>query len=185
MTPREYQKATSLTAIYPKDNDYDLIYLANGIMSEVGEIMGKNKKIIRDDNCQYSPEKIEAISKEIGDVLWYMSEIASAFGIDFNFVAGNNFQQLETTKLTLQHTMISLGYNTGYLLRHMDDIITHGYVRTAYAEYIRNTLMNIYVDLMSLAINFDLFMVDIAEENVAKLQDRKERDAIKGDGDER
>ena len=48
MTNDEYLQFTRTTAIYPKDRELE--YLGLGLASEAGEVCGKLKKVIRDDN---------------------------------------------------------------------------------------------------------------------------------------
>ena len=41
-----------------------------GLAEESGEVLGKIKKVYRDDNGNISTEKMKEIEKELGDVLW-------------------------------------------------------------------------------------------------------------------
>ena len=97
MTPRtktffEYQEASSATAIYPKEKALE--YLTLGLCSEAGEIAGKVKKVIRDDNSILTAEKKIALAKEAGDVLWYLSQLVSELGGSLHDVAQGNINKL-------------------------------------------------------------------------------------------
>lgn len=91
----EYQKLAGRTAMYAKsDKEFILMYLCMGIAGESGEIIEKVKKTIRNDAGIITEEKKEAIQKEIGDVLWYLSQLAAALEIPFDDVAVGNIKKL-------------------------------------------------------------------------------------------
>lgn len=90
---KEYQEKSRKTAIYPnKDNNF--IYPTLGLSSEAGEVSNKVKKIIRDDNGVVSEEKKQEIEKELGDVLWYVSQLASELGLSLDSIAEKNIEKL-------------------------------------------------------------------------------------------
>ena len=89
MTFREYQLKAKETATYP-EKDHNFIYAAFGMMGEAGEVAEKIKKIWRDRNKEVSDNDRTEIKKELGDVLWYLSQIAEELGIDFDEVAEAN-----------------------------------------------------------------------------------------------
>lgn len=88
----EYQIATSQTAVYPKESALE--YLALGVASEGGEIAGKAKKIIRDEDGKITPARAYELRKEIGDVLWYLSEMSTLLGFTLEDVADENIDKL-------------------------------------------------------------------------------------------
>jgi NTP pyrophosphatase (non-canonical NTP hydrolase) len=65
-----------------------------GLAGETGEAVDKIKKIFRNDNGIVSAEKKEEIKKELGDVLWYLSQIARELDIAFADVAKANIAKL-------------------------------------------------------------------------------------------
>jgi len=90
----EYQKLTQETAIYPgKGTAMGLAYTGLGL-GETGEVQGKIKKILRDDGGELSDEKRVAISKELGDVLWYVAATATELGIPLGEIAQGNIDKL-------------------------------------------------------------------------------------------
>lgn len=91
-----YQMATEETAIYPKE--HGLWYVALGLTSEAGEVAGKVKKVMRDENTQLTPQKIDELMQEIGDVLWYCARLASEIGVDLDEIAKLNIAKLRTRK---------------------------------------------------------------------------------------
>jgi len=93
MTFKEYQVSSQKTALYPnKGNNF--VYPTLGLSGETGEVAEKVKKIIRDKNGIVEEIDREEIKKELGDVLWYMSQIASELGLDLDAVAQTNLDKL-------------------------------------------------------------------------------------------
>lgn len=95
MNFEEYQKESRKTAMYPnKDNNF--IYPVLGLCGESGEIAEKIKKVIRDEGGVVSESKKEEIKKELGDVLWYISQIATELGLSLDGVAKLNIEKLQS-----------------------------------------------------------------------------------------
>ena len=93
----EYQKESKKTAIYPKIRA-SFIYPTLGLADEAGEVVGKIKKVMRDDAGVVSEEKLSDIKKELGDVLWYLSQIASELNLNLSDVAKANLEKLLSRK---------------------------------------------------------------------------------------
>jgi len=79
---------------YPGQNRMGFLYPALGLAGEVGEVLENVKRIIRDDEGKISKERKEKIKKEAGDVLWYLSQICTEFGLDLNDIAEDNLIKL-------------------------------------------------------------------------------------------
>ena len=93
----EYQNLALATAIYPKK--YETIYPALGLCGEAGEVAEKVKKSIRDGLHNWPDEQFkEELTKELGDVLWYISALASDLDISLNEIAESNLQKLASRK---------------------------------------------------------------------------------------
>lgn len=91
----EYQKLASRTAHYAKDDEqFILMYLCMGLAGESGEVIEKIKKVIRNDHGAIAQEKREDLKKELGDVLWYLSQLSGKLGLDFGAVAEANIAKL-------------------------------------------------------------------------------------------
>ncbi len=93
MNFNEYQKQAKATAKYP-DLGNNYLYPTLGLCGEAGELANKIKKIQRDDQGIVTDQKREEIKLELGDVLWYASQLACEFGLDFDDVAGANLKKL-------------------------------------------------------------------------------------------
>jgi len=94
---KEYQKKTQETAIYPNIGD-NFIYPTLGLAGEAGEVAEKVKKILRDDGGAISKEKKEELKKELGDVLWYVSQVATEIGLSLGDIAEFNIEKLLSRK---------------------------------------------------------------------------------------
>jgi len=89
----EYQKLAKTTAVYPKIRD-SFVYPTLGLVGEAGEVAEKIKKIYRDNNGVLDEERRRVLKKELGDVLWYLSQLSGELGLSFDDVAQSNIEKL-------------------------------------------------------------------------------------------
>jgi NTP pyrophosphatase (non-canonical NTP hydrolase) len=89
----EYQARSRETAVYP-DAGNNIVYPALGLCGEAGETAEKVKKAIRDDGGTLTEERREAIAAELGDVLWYVAQLATEAGLELEEVAQANLDKL-------------------------------------------------------------------------------------------
>jgi len=82
----QYQRKASETAIYPEENAVQ--FLSLGINGESGEVAEKVKKSVRDG------EELE-LEKELGDVLWYLSALASELDLSLEEIAEKNIEKIK------------------------------------------------------------------------------------------
>jgi NTP pyrophosphatase (non-canonical NTP hydrolase) len=88
----DYQRQSRRTAEYPREAW--LAYPALGLAGEAGEVAEHAKKAIRDDAGKVSDERRAAMSKELGDVLWYVAQLASELGLELDDIAAQNLEKL-------------------------------------------------------------------------------------------
>lgn len=93
MNFKEYQKLSRRTAIYP-GKDKNFIYPTLGLAGETGEVVEKIKRILRDKNMVVSQETKKEITKELGDVLWYLAQLATELGLSLDEIASLNIEKL-------------------------------------------------------------------------------------------
>jgi len=93
MNLNDYQKAALRTAA-PKDKVNEIFHLVLGLTGEAGEIAEKAKKIVRDKNSDFSQLDTDDLTKELGDVLWYVAVLADHFAIPLDDVASKNIAKL-------------------------------------------------------------------------------------------
>ncbi len=89
----DYQERSRATAVYPGAGA-NLAYPALGLCGEAGEVAEKVKKLLRDDGGVLTDERRDALAKELGDVLWYVAQLASEAGLDLDAVAEANLEKL-------------------------------------------------------------------------------------------
>lgn len=92
----EYQKFAWETAIYP--TDMSIIYPTLGLAGETGEVADKIKKVYRDNEGQFGGEHKRAIAKELGDVLWYVANIATDLGYGLSEIAQMNVEKINSRR---------------------------------------------------------------------------------------
>jgi NTP pyrophosphatase (non-canonical NTP hydrolase) len=88
LTLRWYDTCARSTAIYPVDAQ--ITYPLFGLIGEVGEFANKFKKVIR-DNAEFNQKDMES---ELGDILWYISNLAQDCGLNLTDIAKTNIQKL-------------------------------------------------------------------------------------------
>lgn len=79
-------------------NEADWLYPVLGLAEEAGEAAGKFAKAIRDDNGKISEERKEDIVKELGDVLWFVAELATQLDVSLEEVMKLNLKKLHSRK---------------------------------------------------------------------------------------
>lgn len=93
MTFDEYQTKSRLTVKYP-DQGSNFIYPTLGLCGEAGEVAEKIKKVLRDKGGIIDEETKQLLAKELGDVLWYLAQIATELGLSLDAVASGNIEKL-------------------------------------------------------------------------------------------
>lgn len=91
----EYQKLSRRTAQYPAIGE-KFVYPTLGLVGEAGEIAEKVKKIFRDQKCVLTAETRDLLEKELGDVLWYIAQLATELDLDLDQVAQKNLDKLSS-----------------------------------------------------------------------------------------
>ena len=90
-----YQQESRSTAIYPEIRGSE-VYPVLGLVNEAGEVAGKVKKIYRDGDGEYKVSDLDALKGELGDVLWYLSQIATELGLSLSDIAETNLEKLRS-----------------------------------------------------------------------------------------
>ena len=93
MNFNNYQTKSRATAKYPVIG-HGVIYPTLGLVNEAGEVAGKIKKVFRDKGGEISAETREALKAELGDVLWYISQVATELDLSLDEIAEANIAKL-------------------------------------------------------------------------------------------
>ncbi len=89
ITLDEYQRGALRTAMYPRA--HTVIYPALGLAGEAGEVCEKIKKALRDHHGVFDRD---ALTRELGDVLWYVAVLANDLGLTLGDIATTNLAKL-------------------------------------------------------------------------------------------
>jgi NTP pyrophosphatase (non-canonical NTP hydrolase) len=88
-----YQEQSRKTYSDIETND-PIVYPTLGLVNEAGEFAGKIKKIFRDKGGMITDEDREALKGELGDVLWYLTQICTNLDLTLEEVAEANLDKL-------------------------------------------------------------------------------------------
>lgn len=88
-----YQTRSRATAKYPVIG-HGVIYPTLGLTNEAGEVAGKIKKIFRDKGGQVGQAERDLLKAELGDVLWYLSQVATELELSLDEIAAQNLAKL-------------------------------------------------------------------------------------------
>lgn len=97
MKANEYQDRALETAIYPNRGS-NFAYPALGLAGEAGEVADKLKKVIRDNGGVLTDAVKDAVASELGDVLWYVSVLASEIDYSLDEIMAKNLAKLNSRK---------------------------------------------------------------------------------------
>lgn len=90
-----YQEASRKTALYP-DLGKNYVYPTLGLVGEAGEVAEKIKKVLRDKGGVIDETTRVELQKELGDVLWYLSQLSVELGFSLDDVATKNIEKLQS-----------------------------------------------------------------------------------------
>ncbi len=90
-TLNEYQKLAARTAGSGQDGERREIIAALGLAGEAGEFAN----IIKKKTAHGHTFENDEIKEELGDVLWYLAEAATASGLDLAEIAQMNVEKLK------------------------------------------------------------------------------------------
>ncbi len=100
MEMNDYQDSARATALYPQE--VRILYPTLKLAGEAGEVAEKLGKLMRDESyvpgAPLSVEQTEALAAELGDVLWYVANLAADLGLDLERVAAANLEKLASRK---------------------------------------------------------------------------------------
>ena len=72
---------------------YNLEYLIPGLAAEAGEVAGLYAKYVRDET--YYTNLRDDMTKEMGDVLWFLAVLADRLDVDLSVIAQANIRKLQ------------------------------------------------------------------------------------------
>ncbi|HZJ10858.1 MAG TPA: nucleoside triphosphate pyrophosphohydrolase family protein [Trueperaceae bacterium] len=100
MTLNEYQQRAKSTALYPEA--VRVLYPTLKLAGEAGEVAEKLGKLMRDEaylpGTPLSANQKQALAAELGDVLWYVANLAADLGIELDAVGSANLEKLASRR---------------------------------------------------------------------------------------
>lgn len=93
MDLREYQQRAAMTDRNPGTEDRALMIPLAGLAGEAGELLSEYKKYLRDGEAHKLFK--ERFAEEVGDLHWYLANVATKFGLDLSEVAERNLAKCE------------------------------------------------------------------------------------------
>mgnify|MGYP000368527605 CR=1 FL=1 len=94
MELNEYQRQAHATSKETLIGDSPLLYPVLGLVGESGELADKVKKLYRDSGGVMDDDAKLDLMLEAGDVLWYLSELATALNVELETIAELNLDKL-------------------------------------------------------------------------------------------
>ncbi len=107
MELNEYQRIANRTDQWPaskavEPNQSNLMIPLLGLASEVGELLGEHKKWLRDgESYKLFPDRMK---EELGDILWYVSNVATKQGFTLEDIAEYNLRKIGSRWKPIQKT---------------------------------------------------------------------------------
>ena len=92
LTFRAYQEEAYRTDLFPGSDLKARMLPLLGLAGEVGSLLSEYKKFLREGK-RYKPFT-DQVSEEIGDILWYLADIATKAGLDLQEVAEENLAKV-------------------------------------------------------------------------------------------
>lgn len=188
-----YQKESRKFAFYPNPGK-NWNYTLTGLIGEVGEAFNKLKKLERDFQNEPTDEpekkkfreakqvKIDEIIDELGDVYWYIANLASEIGV-----------RLETFCLSVMPYRVvnSPFYRLASACGALSDIAIianeedDAAISATNLGYMRDYIENCYTSLYHCCKRLGTDITVVAEKNIAKLTKRRDESKLSGSGDKR
>jgi len=154
----EYQRGASRTLNNTPDLDKNILVYTLGLGGEVGEV----QTLIHDFELNPPPDKL---SKELGDVLWYIAALSTTLNLDMArlpYVYKGNSSILVFS--------LQLGMKTSIILEIIKKHIGHGHLLDE--ALLRTCLGTVLRYVIALCEAYNLNVLDVMSENLAKLEKR-------------
>lgn len=173
-----YVQMTRETAVYPESYERD--YVIHGLVDEIGELL-ETVESAPSGQPVTGAEHTEQICKEMGDCTWYLARLVDHFDFDLSDVRPPNYsrREFDRGKSLVKDNLILAARINGHQKKSVRDDADK-------EDEIKSAVWRIYKNFHAAVHHFGLYDLNVVlETNLNKLFDRKDRDVIKGDGDER
>lgn len=160
----DYQTRAVATAIYPRQ--YAIAYPALGLIGELNEL----KQAWLDWEDGFTELDLSLI-KEMGDVMWYCANLAADLGVSLS-----TLDSLAPATMPSDKAVGIFAEKLKKLIRDESD---------DKREYVLAFITSVIASIRKLCDDFCFSFEDVLTTNLDKLESRKERGTLQGDGDNR
>lgn len=187
----DYEREALATNKIPPEKGRDLLRF--GLFGEIGGVLGLVKKSYRD----LVPADHNAITEELGDALWYLTNVAHAYGVTLQQVGeramatlhrhapgctpvqgGISFDQFDAA-MTMQHAQWTEDRKPDILralASQAGQVMAHDGAAPASQQLfdgpVLEMLSDVLADMVILAALFKQLITTVAEANIAKIKSR-------------
>lgn len=168
MTLKEYIEQMWQFALYPNSGN-NMLYPELGLLSEVGELAGEAKRVIRDDNGVLTTERREKMIDELGDIMWYLAAVSHE-------------KKSEEFMTTFESVIQNENTNNPGAPQDINDFLKSisSLPETLYGQSADD--QKFCSELNGLIKYLNTTLEEVLTRNLNKLQSRKERNKIQGEG---
>ena len=160
----------------PKEKMY---YACMGIIEETGEITAELRKPLFKGNFHEKTLDINAIKKELGDLMWYIALICKSENIDMNTFHFQEKNQDVSGRENLIEISIKIGQNSGKIVEEYQKVYKENIDKS---ELIKEIELQ-YYNICELGRCLNLMIEEILSENIEKINSRynEKGEAIKSE----
>lgn len=187
MNYSDYQQRIKEFAVYPRIGN-NLSYPVLGLISEFGDEL---LSALGDIENNGSKEAFDKARKEVGDCYWYLGTIYNEIEADWEstfldnqkFCADSYADISAIDEVAILGILVMLfGMLSGYAAKADRD--NNGKLLEKHRQKFIDVLLSLET-ILEYLIEQHIGLFDALEDNISKLQSRKERNVLHGDGDNR
>jgi NTP pyrophosphatase (non-canonical NTP hydrolase) len=172
----EYKEKAITTAIYPKSSK--IIYPVLGLADETGEFYEKFK---------VQAKNRKGLIQEIGDCFWYVANVCNDIDLIMSSLM-DELEEVEYSEESIEDYLFSMITSStkicGITKKWIRDEDNEGLSDEKLIE-INFELSQYWIACLGMCKYLDITWQEVAQLNIDKLSSRKERNKIKGSGDNR
>lgn len=182
---QDYQAFTKTTAVYPAARALD--YLSLAICDEVGELAEKLLPFVSFTSPMITHKIGPSVIDEAGDVMCYVARMADEMDVPLKWIADNAMYEGEASiPAALIGMVIFASKIAGRRKKAIRDGDTWNETKKVENERaVIDNLCNVVSCLFVIVRFFDSHLEGVMHRNRVKLQDRLDRNVVRGEGDHR
>lgn len=177
----DYQKRAIKNRIY--DQSVAFPYILLGLCGEVSELIEKMINYSGTRDCQ------RLLSKEVGDIYWYIAAWCEENQIDINSIEKLNAVDKNNEQQIIFRLILCSGEIAEIGKKALRDDFEESISKNVFPEQKLSAIninLSILLHLLKLVENhYGIFRADVLDQNIEKIEKRKQDNVIQGSGDER